>query len=771
MRRALLAGVAFTLPAMLAACPAWAQEAAPAAEAAAPQDDEANSTGIQDIVVTARRREESLQRTPVSISAVSAGTLDRLNVQDITKVGQLVPNLILSPTGTISAVAPFIRGIGNQDPLLTLDSPVAVYLDGVYLGRQAANNFSLVELERVEVLRGPQGTLFGRNTSGGAVSIITKKPSDDFGIKAKASYGRFNDWTGRVSVNTGLLGESGIAMSFAYMHRQRDGYTNDPDVGSANDPGAQNSDSVWGRLHGQWGNVSLDVTGDYDQTTGQRPPFIITNVSPTVAAYYAQSPGLGGRPLLVYSKAYQKTVDLRDGNPADPGLPQKINTYGTAATLQVDVSDAVSLKSITSYRGFDADIGSEWSNGGMRGPVIDFGSGITSVQEVYPFASPYKISQHQVSQEFQLLGTSEHFKYVAGLYYFRESFHEFNPSTYTFVLSPTLALNGAGISEYTGSSTSYAAFAQGGYTPAFLDGRLEISAGARYTIDKKVVDVSTVANGHGERTFRRPDYNVTLNFQATPNILTYARVGSGYRSGGFNARSAGTATFGFEPEKATTYEGGIKFQTDDHRLRLNGSVFRTQYSDLQVAQFVGTSGSAQNADAHYTGFELELQAAPVDGLLLDGSVGYVDAKYDYFPHADPANPTQVIDIAAQSSFPYVAKWTTHVSAQYTLPATGIGAPMARIDYSHSSKRRFFANSIDNPFNEQIADPGQDRVSARIALTNIPFGDRLKGEVGLWGENLLNESLIDYGVDFGALGFAGVGFGQPRRIGIDFRLDY
>lgn len=731
--------------------------------------DEPAST-LEDIVITALRREESLQRAPVSVSAISSAALDRLNVQEIEKVGQLVPNLILSSTGTISAVAPFIRGIGNQDPLLTLDSPVAIYLDGVYLGRQAANNFSLVELERIEVLRGPQGTLFGRNTTGGAVSIITKKPSDDFGFNGKLSYGRFNEWTARASLNSGLIGDSGLAVSVAYMHRQRDGYADDPDTDGAHDPGAQNSDSIWGKVHGAWGGLTLDVTGDYDRTTGQRNPIILTNVSPTVAAYYAQSPGLGGKPLIVYDKKIQKIVDMRDRDPSDQGLPQRIHTYGTAATLQYDLSDSVSLKSITAYRGFAADIGSEWTNGGMLGPVIDFATNIVSIAEVFPYASPYEISQHQFSEELQLLGKTDRLTYVAGLYYFRERYHELNPSQYTFVLSPTLAFNGAGISEYFGTSKSYAAFGQASYKPPVFDDRLEITGGLRYTTDKKSVDVITVANGSGRRTFHNTAYNVSLNFQWTPDMMTYARIGSGYRSGGFNARSAGLPTFSFKPERATTYEAGFKLDGLDHRVRLNGSAFYTSYKDLQVAQFVGTSGSAENADAHYSGFELEFQALPVDGLLFEASAGYVNPKYDYFPHADPANPAQVIDIANQSSFPYVSKWTTHVGAQYTFPETGSGKPLVRVDYSHSSKRRFFANSIDNPFNEQIADPGQDRLSARLALTQIPLG-RVKAEISLWGENLLNDTLLDYGVDFGALGFATVGFAQPRRIGVDFRISF
>ena len=241
------------------------------AQSAQPPSDAAPSTaeGLTDIVVTARRTNESLQKTPIAITALSAAALDKANVQQIDKIAQIAPNLVIQPApGFTGAAGVSIRGIGENDPSLAADSRVGFYLDGVYVARQAGALFDLVDVERVEVLRGPQGTLFGRNTTGGAIQLVTRKPSDTFGVDAKASYGRYDDWTMRARIDTGLNETLPVAASFAYLHRERDGYFDSTATSDSRDPGSLNTDALSAALKADLGDVRFDYAYDRNSQVG-----------------------------------------------------------------------------------------------------------------------------------------------------------------------------------------------------------------------------------------------------------------------------------------------------------------------------------------------------------------------------------------------------------------------------------------------------------------------------------------------------------------------
>ncbi len=744
-----------------------------------PVGNQAPNSGLEEIVVTARRQAENLQATPVSVSALSANTIERLNIQDINRVAQLTPNVTLSQSsGTVSGVAAFIRGIGNQDPLLSLDTPIGIYLDGVYTGRVgAAGSFDLVDLERIEVLRGPQGTLFGRNTTGGAISLITRQPLDEARVQAKAGYGSFNEWYTRISADTGEIGASGLKATVAYLHRERDGIVNNVVAPKSRDPGAINNDAVWLKVTGDWGPLRAALTADYNDRRGVPLNFQIAALTPEAAAYYGRSPGLGGDTLAVV-RGDRVTRNRQEIHPG-----QHARIWGSALTLEYEFSRAFQLKSITSYREFKSSQATRYAEPNLLGEVItSFAPFATGVARVTPFSAPQHVDQDQVSEEFQVLGSTDTFKYVAGLYYFRETYRENNPNFFTvlppFTGSATAGLNLNPVLDYNGSATSYAAFGQASYTPPILDKRMELTLGIRRTRDKKRISVRNFqfpgdpapALAVGARNFNNTSYNATINFQWTDDVMTYARFGTGYRSGGFNARGGGQT---FLPEEATTYEVGLKSEFFDRRLRFNAASFFTKYKDLQVAQFSQGQGFAENANAEYPGFEIEVQAAPVTGLTLDGSVGYVRPKYTAFPQLDPANPAQLIDIKKIARFPYVPKVTTHVGVEYAFQPISVGQFLIRVDYSTSSTRYFHASNLPNlnPLNDLIRDPGQKNLTARATLANVALGGGV-AEISLWGENLTNHDNIVAGIDFGpALGFAGVNYGLPRRLGVDLKFTY
>ena len=739
---------------------------------------------LEEIVVTARRTEEKQQVTPVSVSAITAQAIDRLNIQSPTQLSQVIPNFVLSQgAGGPTNVSISIRGIGNQEPLLTVDSPVGVYLDGVYLGRNAGLNIDLVDLERVEVARGPQGTLFGRNTSGGAVSLVTKAPSDEFGAEERVGWGENDGWFTRTTLNTGLLGDSPIKATISYLHRDRNGWVDNPYASDENDPGSLHSDAIWVKIRGDFGdNLRIENSFDYDRIDGQPEGFQLAAMSPAAKAYFSQSPAFGGDPLVLSGKR-RDVLPLFQG--AGQGVTQHSATIGDAITATYDLDQEWSLKSISAYRHWYASEPTRYG-AHYRGLVLNPADGSVSVQDVSPFYAPQDVSQYQFSQEFQLKWVTDRWNSVGGLYYFYEHVHEDNPNYFTFVVPTGLASPAfLGINlgpdtqrlRYRENSASYAAFGQTSYRPPILDDKLEVTGGLRYTIDHRSINLFSVATPQRDDTvnYYNFNFNFSLNYQWTPDIMSYIRISSGYKAGGFNARvTSPSSSLVFNPEKATAYEIGLKTEWLDHTLRLNATGFYTDYRSLQVNQYTGGVGTTTNADAYYEGFELEGQFLPFRELSLDGSVGYVNPVYTYYPYSNPNNPLQTLNYASIAKFPYVPDWTIHLGAQYYFPEQTFGAPSLRVDYSMMSERYWFGANLPNanPFNNVIKDPGQNLLSARLILSDIPiFGDRAKGEVQLYGTNLLDQDLRDSGIDFGGLGFAGISFGEPRSVGFILNVKY
>lgn len=740
----------------------------------------AASAQLEEIVVTARRTEEKLQRTPVAVTAITSQMLDRLNIQQPSQLSQVIPNFVLSQgSGGPTNIAISIRGIGNQEPLLTVDAPVGVYLDGVYLGRDAAINTDLVDLARVEVLRGPQGTLFGRNTSGGAVNMVTKDPSDTFTLQEKAGWGEHDGWYTKTSVNTGELGDSGIKATIAYLHRDRGGFVDNPYAAPDDAPSSLHSNAVWAKIRGDFGDLRIDYSFDYDSIDGQNEGFQIIAMSPAWKAYFGQSPLFGGDPLVLQGTRRDPLPLFRSDNLAPT---MHAVTLGHAVTATYDVNDEITLKSITAYRHWYASEPTRYG-AHFKGPVLDpVTFAFAGIQDVSPFYAPLDVAQYQYSEEIQLLAKTDRWNSVGGLYYFYEHVKEDNPNYFTFVTPtgnpalPYVGLNLSSAQRYRENSASYAAFGQTSYRPPILDDKLEVTAGLRYTIDHRSINLfdlgATPRNGiHNYYDF---NFNFSTNYQWSDEVMTYIRISTGYKAGGFNARQTSpTASLNFQPEKATAYEIGVKSEWLDHKLRANATAFYTDYQNLQVNQYTGGIGTTTNANAYYEGFELEAQALPVKELSLEGSVGYVNPVYTYYPYSNPATlATQ--NYAYIAHFPYVPDWTIHLGVQYYFPETSLGAPSLRVDYSMTSERYWFGTNLSNanPFNNVIKDPGQNLLSARFIMSDIPvFDGKAMMEIQVYGTNLLDQDLRDSGIDFGGLNFAGVSFGEPRSIGFDVNLKY
>ncbi len=749
--------------------------AAPVAAQATPEETVATGGGLEEIIVTARRREEAMQDTPISVSALSSASLERSNVQALDDITRLMPNVsIQAQSGFLSGNTAFIRGIGSQEPLLSVDSPVGIYLDGVYIGRNNASNLELVDLERIEVLRGPQGTLFGRNTTGGAISMVTKKPATDFGVEQKVTVAQYDEYAARTRIDTGTLGDSGVSATLSYMHRQRDGWLNNKYANGAHTQGALNTDAIWAKVHGEWGGFQADYTFDWTDMRGVPGGFQTRFLSPLLRSYYANT--TGNSLLSEVQEDYNKNFSVRSIE------RQKVKIIGHALTLQYDVNDAITLKSITGRRTYKAALGTAYSPPGV------FGNTTTGIREVLLYSADAKDEDvKQFSEEFQLLAKFGDFSWVGGLYYFKEDSSYFNPTSYSFVLSPTLAANLSSSTIFDYQAKSYAAFGQASWKPQALDEKLELTFGVRYTKDKKAVQQTATAVRTGKASFDDTSINAVISYKPVDDVMIYGRYGTGYRSGGFNTRAAAGQSFVFDPEKAKTYEVGIKSEFFDRHVRLNAAAFHTDYSDLQVTQYIanaaGGGGFTNNASARFRGFEVELQAVPVNGLTLDASVGYVDPKYKAIFFPVPATPVpghtpgpgEVVgglgNYADISKFPYVPKWTAHIGGQYLSEDLGFGRLLLKLDFSHTSKRYFMTNILNGlNFANAIADPGQHQFDARVGLIEIPVAGKSL-DLSLFVDNLTNEHNISAGIDFGALGFAGNIYNPPRRIGVDAKISF
>ena len=748
----------------------WASGETSASAQAAPAHAPAGQ--LEEVVVTARRSAESLQKTPISITALSAQSLERARVVAISDIAPMVPNLVIKPqVAMLGGLIASIRGIGMGENQMSIDPPIGIYLDGVYVGRNNSANFELVDLERVEVLRGPQGTLFGRNTTGGAINMTSRAPADEFGVTQKIGVGNYSQIYSKTTLETGELGASGISATLSYLHRQQDGFVDNSAANGSHDPGSQASDAVWLKAAGVWGDLKASYAFDYAHLQGQPIALVLEYATPDVQRYFgASSAALGGT-----------NFTFAPGRKDDAFLAvspqQKVTTYGHSLTLEYDVSNALTLKSITGWRHYEASLPSVYGAPGLRGRVL---VGTTpTVAGLNVLRSIRVGKQHQLSQELQALGAIGDFNYVVGAYYYREKGLDDSTTFSAFVLpGGALAALPQSPTTFTFSNRSRAVYAHLGYRPSQLDGKLEVTVGARYTVDDKGIIQYAPQARLGDARFEKASYNVTASYQWAPDFMTYARFGTGFRSGGFNTRAAltGNVPFVYQPERAKVYEAGFKSQFFDGRARLNGAAFYTTYKDLQTSQFTFSStgtaaGQNLNADATYRGFELETAFLVTRDVNLNAGVGYVRPKFQriFFP----APGTGILtNYASTSKFSQVPKWSANIGVDYKIFSGPSGDLSLNATYTWQDKISFNTTNLSSisPWRDFIAQSSYGLANARLTWSQIPVaGKRL--EASLWARNIFDKKYRISGIDFGSLGYAGTVYGAPRTFGLDLTLKF
>ena len=811
------------------ALPALAQDAAPAAT---PPDSGAQRTGVEEIQITARKVTENLQQTPLAVSAFDSGMLESMGIADTNDISSLAPNLYLTQTPSSAAnLALAIRGVGGAEPLLTREQGVAVYMDGAYIARVTGAIMDLVDIERVEILRGPQGTLYGRNATGGAVNFISRKPTEDFNVMATVGSGSFSRLNALIRDNTGEM-LPGLAASLAYLHHQVDGYINNRLTDQKSDPGAKNTDAF--RIALGWAitdELRVDYAFDHSNLVGASPAFQLWEASPTLLGSLAASGANVGALDITHKRL--DNISLNSVGPSEHTI------RGHNLSLEYDLGFAT-LKSITTYR--------EWDNTEVGGDLDGNDISVTSVMSpvflsppptsacggpgAFPWASctnalatPFRTDlfgadnerhQNQWTQEIQLIGdVGDSVKYVTGFYYFNEDFSENNSQRLMIASSgftplvpvyPGLTLfnngfftpflpNGLQTSGnpfvYTGAARSWALFANATYTLPFLDDRLSFTGGIRYSKDEKSFNRTSAPADSGRHKWDQIDWEANLNFLATDSITTYFRAASAYKAGGYNLRSATTPPLvPFNEEQLTSIEAGVKTEWWDNRIRANLSGFWSLYKDLQTDVFAaGASGATSitvNAgEAEIPGLEAELLAVPIDGVTINANVGWIKPKYNEYllvnNNGTPSDPSDDFkqNFANQAKFGYKPEVTATIGAEYATPPIGslgwVFTP--RVDARYTGSRVWSPLDDEAPFavttafRDALKDDSYWIVDVRFTVSEIALNDRARVRMSLYGKNLADTEYLLSGIDFGALGFAGGIFGEPRTWGIDLTLDY
>jgi iron complex outermembrane receptor protein len=797
--------------AALHAAPAAAQQAAPAAPGtAAPAK-------IEEVVVTAQKRSEKLQRVPIAVTAFTAAEIKRKSITEVSDLGRLTPNTNLdtaSPFGGSNEVlSASIRGIGQDDFGINLDPGVGVYVDGVYYARTVGANLGLPDVSRVEILKGPQGTLFGRNTIGGAISVVTATPGDVYKADLQATVGSYNrrDFQGTVDVP---LVPDRVLGSLTFSTENRDGYQKRipytvPGGYSADAAGAfrnngtetfdtqggQGQDTLRGKLRFILSDQLSDtISADWTHGDTSSTPESLLAVAPT-----SFPAGLGAGSvfgtfynLCIAGRAPIPTLALACG-PRGPGIsaagttngnpglfgattrlpfgPQYITgnpdlsygtgpdfdnmtNYGVANTLDWVLSPAADLRSITSYREMNWRVG------------------------VDPDASPvemnlgsFTIHQHQVSQEFQLTGAvlDDKLKYSAGLFYFNEGGFE---QDYVQLGAGLLQIDG----RSTIDTTSAAGYAHVDYN---VIGDLTLIAGARYSYDHK----SVVFDQFDDNLF---DYKITgcypltaasvscvnqrggydynpahpllyaptgpytqdfyvftptagLNYQLTPDIMAYGTYSKGFKDGGWSTRITQPEPElpSFGPEKAQTFEVGVKSQFLDHRLQLDLAGFYTNYKGIQLNFQEGVSPTIRNAgNAVIEGGELEGRVLVTDGLSVAANAGYMNAYYTSLAagiNGDNScvQPYQAC-ITLGSKLPKTPKWKVSLSPTYLLPLPNGQAIRFGADYVYT------ASVYNDSVNTSLLRRPQTSI-LNATVTYMSPHDRYELTVG--GTNITDERYL------------------------------
>lgn len=725
----------------IAQAPAEQPAPAPGAE------EQADDGTISDIVVTASRTgETSAQRTPITMSVFSADRLSGSQVMNVKDLVALTPALSVAQV-TASAVI-YMRGIGSSNVFGGSDPSVTTQLDGVYIARAFGQFQDFADIERLEVLRGPQGTLYGRNAIGGTINIISRKPTDTFTGKAQLTVGNYKHIQGQLFL-AGPIVEDVLQASIAASYVNHDDYFDNlvagrPGTGNANRGGVRGqlrllpSDNVEMITRADW-NKGDERFDSYDHLL---VPFRPGGTNPTPLAN------------SIVGNYHKVAIGSRQTNDTE--------LWGISHEINVDLNESLAFKSLTAYR---RSAYSLW---------VD-----SDGTELLAAMSNQNETSRQFSQEFNLTANTDNFSGVLGLFYFRDKTST-TLQTDNFASPVVPPANAFFVRTEPDSFTrSIAAFAQGTYK---ITPELGLTVGIRYTTDRKRIEQRfnrvSLATGNStpgfpfvanlKRNFDAFTPKFGVDWQVTPEVMVYASATRGFKSGGTSIFANNVADLSFEPETIWAYEGGIKSDLLDRRLRLNASIFRYDYKDLQVQSLIapGIVAIRNAANARVTGAEFEMVGRPVDMLTLTANYAFLDAEYESFPTSSVPNQlvpfltgnprfnpaTRTFD-ASGNRLNAAPRHSLSTSAQLNFDV-GAGRAFVRGEYYYQSKVFY------DPSNAAIfAQRSYDLINASVGWSS-PDRD--------WSVQLIGKNLADkqYLVTIAANGLVPAGLaGAPRTVAL------
>ncbi|WP_339719010.1 TonB-dependent receptor [uncultured Paraglaciecola sp.] len=710
---------------------------------------EKESKGLEKILVTAQKRTQNINEVPISISTMSSDAISQTGVRQLKDVAEFVPNLTISD-GTDFSSEVRIRGVGANSRNIGFDTRVGVYLDGVYLGQSPALNQELLDLERIEVLRGPQGTLFGKNTVAGAINLISKEPTDTLEGHVGAELGNLNAKQLTASLNLPLSDK--LAAKFSFNKQTRDGFVTNLATGNDNineqDATSYRAQIRYDMSENVKANLSIDgMQSDRTSYTGEP----ITNTFGSELT--SESPEL-----------------FEISSTSDPVEERDIN--GIALTLDWSLDNGHDVRSITAFR--DSEI--SYSND----------SDYSSLDLLY---IGYNDAYEQTSQEFQYISpANSKLEYVAGLYLYSQ---DSETSRTVFASAISAQLFGTDPSNPTTNhgdveTTTVALFVSGDYE---LSEHLKLGFGVRLSTEDKKVDWVTIGTGSGafgiatgsvidKRTDNHIAPTVSLNYALNDELNTYIKYGNGYKSGGYNLDFIDTSTLeggiGYDKETVDNFEVGVKGSVLDKNLSFSFAAFHAKYSDYQVNQFIDlgegqTSISIRNAaEVETNGLEAEVTYLLTDELTLNFSAGLLDTEFVSFPGGGAGGSD-----ASGNQLPRAPESSFNLGLQYYYPIDAFGADLlARLDYAYSDSYYTDVNNIKS----QLLASGDN-----VAFGSVPSNSLLNARLGLishdddwtvslWARNLTDEVyLTNNNRDF--FGTLVNYYGTPRTFGIELEYKF
>lgn len=763
-------------PAPQVAAPVDASVEVPAPAVPAQSKDQGVTETLGQVVVTAQKHEQKLQDVPIAVTAFTSRQLETRGIKDIADLSALAPGLQVeqSPAnGSISQVA--IRGNVQINPAIYWDTAVGVYMDGVYLGKSQGSVFDVVNLERVEILRGPQGTLYGRNTIGGAINLVTRKPSGVFDGDASVSFGNYGAQVEKLSLDLPKFGIASI--SLGAISDRRDGWvttTPGSSTDQLNDRGntgiqlAANLALAKGlQADYRYDHTDINENGEFGQLYRADSSFF-----GTFAGLPAPFGGFANLPS--YASQSRQTVASVDA----PSF-EHVRVEGHSLTLTWDADARNTAKAITAYRHLDNQDSSDYDGSPL------------AVAQTQRFTK-----YHQFSQELQWVGRTDRLNYVAGLYYFHDDGRTNNPQSFF-----------AGGSTYDSQySTRTDAWAPYGQVDFHVTDALTLTGGLRYSEEFKALDRvfgcsagagprCTPAAGetydylippgtHANGRFEALTPTATIAYRINNSLNTYFRYAEGFKSGGFNGEYSNTYPVAppgdpndninetltpFKPEKQRTFELGAKSSYYGGKAELNVALFQNSIKNLQESIFTASGAAAsviRNAGAAIVrGAEIEGGVTPVKGTRISGNYAYLEAYYKTFVDSGQNVPDN-------RAFVHAPRNTFNLLIDSKFLRTRWGTLEGQADYAYTASYYLYPYQLTNTDpSKQLASNTEVKsyglLNLRLALTQVPLGTAASGELALWARNVTNEAvatnMIDFGPGFGSLTEAY--FNDPRTFGI------